>query len=118
MKIMPSSTPWVRSKRRSATPGGGGGVRAGLGRNPADAHLLQSLARLEAQVVISAARQLYERGIEANPKIITSDRGAYETRHPDGDASVAREQFQIASSLAAWSVKTWARGRASSSGAG
>ena len=83
----------------------------GLSANPTDAHLLQSLARLEAQSGdLYKARQLYERGIEANPEnhYLRHAWAVSETRHPDGDASVAREQFQIASSLAAWSVKTWA----------
>lgn len=83
----------------------------GASKQPDDAFLLQSWARLEAKTGnLDNARTLYERGIAANPENYRLPQAwaVSETEHPDGDATVAREQFQRASSLAPWSVQTWA----------
>ena len=83
----------------------------GASKQPDDAFLLQSWARLEAKTGnLENARTLYERGIAANPENYRLPQAwaVSETEHPDGDAATAREQFQRASSLAPWSVQTWA----------
>ena len=83
----------------------------GSSLHPRDAYLLQSWARLEAKTGnLDDARILYERGVAANPDNyrVSQAWAVSETQHPDGEAAIAREQFQRASSLAPWSVQTWA----------
>ena len=83
---------------------------SGAAAHPTDPFLIQSWARLEAKAGrIAAARTLYKRGIEANPDNhhLAQAWAVSESTHPDGDATVAREQFQRASSIAPWSVQTW-----------
>jgi len=83
----------------------------GASVNPTDAFLLQSWARLEAKSGrLDNARTLYRRAVDANPDNhhVAQAWAVSESEHPDGDVTVAREQFQRASSIAPWSVQTWA----------
>jgi GTP pyrophosphokinase len=83
----------------------------GAASNPTDPFLIQSWARLEAKAGrLANARALYKRGIEAHPDNhhLAQAWAVSESKHRDGDASIAREQFQRASAIAPWSVHTWA----------
>ena len=56
------------------------------------------------------ARKLFRHGVETNEENyhIPQAWAVSEAEHPEGDAATAREMFQRASSLAYWSVQTWA----------
>lgn len=85
--------------------------RRGLEANPNDAYLLQSWGRIEAKMGrLDNARKLFRHGVETNEENyhIPQAWAVSEAEHPEGDAATAREMFQRASSLAYWSVQTWA----------